>query len=88
MTACNEQLTLQCEAEIARAILAHQVTANLLVAYYLTDNLVRHVVCCGFPTKAMATKSVQLARHIVVQGSCKWSLEVSTYSANNTRINI
>ena len=61
MTACTEQLTLQCEAEIAGAILAHQVIANLLVAYYLTDNLVRHVVCCGFlPTKAMATKSVQL----------------------------
>ena len=60
MTACNEQLTLQCEAEIARAILAHQVVANLLVAYYLTNILVRHVVCCGLPTKAMATKSVQL----------------------------
>jgi hypothetical protein len=58
--ACNEQLTLQCEAEIARAILVHQVAANLLVAYYLTDILVRHVVCSGLPTKAMATKSVQL----------------------------
>ena len=60
MTACNEQLTLQCEAELASAILAHQVIANLLVAYYLADNLVRHVVCCGLPTEAMATKSVQL----------------------------
>ena len=88
MTACNEQLTLQCEAEIARAILAHQVTANLLVAYYLTDNLVRHVVCCGLPTKAMATKSVQLTWHLAVQGSCKWNLEVSTDSANNTSINL
>ena len=57
---CNEQLALQCEAEIARALLAHQVTANLLAAEYLTDNLVRHVVRCGLPTKAMATKSVQL----------------------------
>ena len=60
MTAWNEQLTLQCEAAIARAILAHQVTADLLVAYYLTDNVVKHVVGCGLPTKAMATKSVQL----------------------------
>ena len=60
MTACNGQLALQCNVEIARAILAHQVTAKLLVAYYLTDNLVRHVVCCGLPTKAMATKSVPL----------------------------
>ena len=54
VTACNEQLTLQCEAETARAILAHHVIANLLVAYYLTDNLVRDVVCCGLPTKALA----------------------------------
>ena len=60
MTTCNEQLTLQCEADIARALLAHQVTANVLVAYYLTDNLVRHVVCCVLPAKAMATNPVQL----------------------------
>ena len=60
MTTRNEQLTLQCEAAIATAIVAHQVIASLLVAYYLTEYVVRHVVCCGLPTKAMATKSVQL----------------------------
>ena len=88
VTTCNEQLTLQCDAEIARAILAQQATANLLVAYYLTDNLVRHVVCCGLPTNAMATKSVQLTGHIAVKGSRKWNLEVSTDSANNTSKNL
>ena len=46
--------------KFAIAILAHQVTANLLVAYYIANILVRHVVCCGLTTKATATKSVQL----------------------------
>ena len=67
---------------------APQLIADLLVAYYLTDNLVRHVVFCGLPTKAMATKSVQLTLHLAVQGSGKWNLEVSTDSANNTSINL